>query len=467
MSDESGNKTTGGFLSGRWPLIALAGLILVSLAAVCALGYSLLGSDGLSLGDDSIDIGGADPEPTPFSQVAAGSPGSGEAIVYGISDNSTITVTLDAPLSLRLDDREFSVVPQTINPDSSWSPGISSDSAAGWVHGSIINYIMALQPSSSNMQWAQALTPGTEMVLTTQSGTDLIFEVEGTRQVPADDQSVFGQLSPGITLLLMGDGDEERLVIDGRYVISESPGASGPNENSPEIGLGEAVQLEDLQVTINNATYMPDHPDTPPGFAFFILDGVLQNTGGATIDAGTLRLILADEVGNQYALNPVASRLGNNAPLTGGFLSAGQSLLFSVGYQIPLGLSSTALNAQVVRRDTGTGVRIEIPFSGGSAAENAQINLQSVVVSEDLSSLTMSGQVTNSGAQPFVVAQADVTLRTPDGASFLILSSNPPFPWTVPGGQTLLYSVTFQRPQSADSAIFTILNQPFQLDNLR
>ena len=120
-----------------------------------------------------------------------------------------------------------------------------------------------------------------------------------------------------------------------------------------------------------------------------------------------------------------------------------------------------------MRRDTGSGARFVIPFSGSSAAEGAAITLQSVEVSEDLASMSMTGQVTNSGLQPIVIAQADVTLRTPDGASYLVMSSNPPFPWTVPSGQTLQYAVTFQRPFTADTAVFTVLNQPFQLDNLQ
>jgi hypothetical protein len=467
MSDESGNEQAGSVLAGRWPLIALVALIVVSLGAVCALGYSLLNRSGLTVGDNSSEGGEESAEPTPFTQQVGEAPADSEAIIYGISDTSTITVTLDAPLALTIADREFVVLPQTVNPDGSWSPGVSGDSSAGWVNGSIINYIMALQATNSNSELLESLAPGAELTITTQSGSDFVFEVAGTRQVAADDQSIFAQLAPGITLLLTGAGDDQRLVVDGRYVSAESPSRQGASETNPEVGLGEAVQLDGLQVRLDNVTYVPDHPDTPPGFAFFILDGQMQNTESTTVDAGTLRLSLVDEIGNQYALNPVASRLGDNAPLTGGFLSAGQSLPFTVGYQIPVGLSSTALKAQVVRQDTGSGVQFTIPFSAGGGAEAANITLQSVEVSADLANLTMTGQVTNSGEQPIIVAQSDVTLRTPDGASYLILSSNPPFPWTIPAGQTLLYAVTFQRPLTAETAVFTVLNQPFQLDGLQ
>lgn len=461
MSDENQNETSSGVLSGRGPIIALAALTMLSLAAVCALGYSLLNSNGIGLGeDDSV-------EPTPFTPPVAEVPAGNESIVYGISGNSTISVTLDIPVTLKVGERDFVVLPQTINPDGTWSPGISSDSSAGWVYGSIINYIMALQPTGENTNLLQSLTPGNELTLTTQSGADFVFEVEGSRQVPADDRGVFSQLKPGMTLVLMGEDEGERLVVDGRYVITDSPSAPGGSETNPDIGVGEPVQLDGMQVTIDNVTYMPDHPETPPGFAFFILDGTLLNTENTTVDAGTLRMVLIDESGNQYVQNPVASSLGANAPLTGGFVASGQTLPFSIGYQIPTGLSSTTLTAQVLRQDTGAGVQIKIPFSSKSAVEGANISLQSVEVSADLSSLILTGQITNGGTQPIVVAQSDVTLRTPDGASYLILSTNPPFPWTVPAGQTLLFVVTFQRPISSDTAVFTVLNQPFQLNNLR
>jgi len=121
----------------------------------------------------------------------------------------------------------------------------------------------------------------------------------------------------------------------------------------------------------------------------------------------------------------------------------------------------------VVRRDTGDQVQVNIPYSGSNAAQSTTITLTSVTVSEDLSSMTMVGQISSNGDQTVVATQDDVTLRTPDRASYLMLATNPAFPWTVPAGQTLQYAVTFQTPLNAETAVFTVLNQPFQLTNLR
>lgn len=468
MTDNDNNDNGKGFFSGPLPIIGLAVLTLLSLAAVCGLGYSLLNSgDGISLpalgGDqavptpfpESVDTGGSAPVPGAATPVA---------IVYGISDTATVSVTLDAPISLSIAERDFVVLPQSLNPDGSWTPGVSTESAAGWVFGSIINYIFGLQPTDGNTNLLNGLAPGNEIRLILQSGAEFLFEVEGSARVPRDDSSVFNQLTPGMTLVLLDENGEERQVVNGRFVQTNTAANSG---GVTQVALGEPAQLDGLQVMISNATFLPNHPDAPPGFGFLVLDGIVQNTAVAPVDVGNLQVILLDESGNQYVLNPVAARQGANTPLTGGFLTPGQPLTFSVGYQLPLGLSSTTLTARVVRRDTGAQVQIGVPFGGGSGAQNAQIALQSVEISEDLTTLVLTGQINNSGTQPLVIAREDVTLRTADGASYLILSSNPPFPWTVPAGQTLLYVVSFQRPLNADTAVFTILNQPYQLDSLR
>jgi hypothetical protein len=459
MSEESPNDTSAGFFSGRLPIIILSVLVIISLIAVCALGYSLLRS---SQGDSD---GEANGEPTPFPAVVGPAPSAGDPIVYGISDTSTVSVTLDLPASLSISGRQLPVQQVTINPDGTWSPPLANDDSAGWVYGSIINYIMAMDDSDQNRTLLESLVPGAQMILTTQSGADFVFEFESSSSVAVNDQSIFRQLTPGLTLILMEAGQDQRLVAKGRYLLTESGGASDNSSNS--VGVGETAQLSNVQFTVTGVTYHPNDPNAPPGFSFFVVDFQILNAGTTAVDVSQFQLTLIDEVGNQYALNPVAGRLGENAPLTGGFLNAGEALPLSVGYQVPDGLVSSSVTMTVVRRDTGDQVLVNIPYSGGNAAQATTITLQSVTVSEDLTSMTLTGQVINNGDQTVVITQENVTLRTPDGASYLLLATNPPFPWTVSPGQTLQYGVTFQKPQNQDTAVFTILNQPFQLTNLR
>ena len=94
------------------------------------------------------------------------------------------------------------------------------------------------------------------------------------------------------------------------------------------------------------------------------------------------------------------------------------------------------------------------------------MSLARVEVSTDLASLILGGQVTNLGTQPIVITESDVSLQTQDGSIYLLLSTNPPFPWTVPPGQTVQFFLTYQRPPT-DTAVFRVLNQGFQLTSLR
>ncbi|MDV7390957.1 hypothetical protein RZS08_06385, partial [Arthrospira platensis SPKY1] len=100
------------------------------------------------------------------------------------------------------------------------------------------------------------------------------------------------------------------------------------------------------------------------------------------------------------------------------------------------------------------------------SGQGAVITLESAAIAPDLTSLVLRGQVTNLDNQPLVIAEGDISLRTADGASYLLLSTNPAFPWATPPGQSLPFTVTFQRP-NAPTAVFTVLNQPFELSNLR
>jgi len=437
----------------------LSVLVVISLAAVCGLGYSLIRSS-----QDESD-GQVTGEPTPFPVIAGPVPSAGDPIVYGISDSSTVSVTLDVPVTLNISGRQLSVQQETINPDGTWSPPLTNESTTGWVYGSIINYIMALSDSDQNRTLMESLIPGAQMIITTQSGAEFIFEFESSSLVDVNDQTIFRQLTPAMTLILMEAGENQRLVARGRYLLTESSG--GTDGSGSIVGVGETAQLSNVQVTVTGVTYHPNDPNAPTGFSFFVVDFQILNTGPTALDVSQLQLTLVDEVGNQYALNPVASQLGVNAPLTGGFLNAGDSLSVSVGYQVPDGLISSSVTLTVVRRDTGDQVQVNIPYSGSNAAQSTTITLQSATVSADLTSMTLVGQINNNGDQTVVVTQENVTLRTPDGASYLLLATNPPFPWTVPAGQTLQYAVTFQTPLNTDTAVFTVLNQPFQLTNLR
>jgi hypothetical protein len=431
-------------------------LAVIALLAACVMGFFLLRPYLAERGQDGDTTAG---EPTPFPQTTAAV--VEQPVIVGVSESGTFSVTLDAPATLDVLDRRWAVQPQNIGVDGLWAPEVAEGNAA-WVNGTIVNYVFGLADSGENRTFLEALAPGDRFAVTTRQGVTHNFTFDSRNLVPGSDRSVFNQQSPGITVLLLGGDAAERLVVRGRYEVDTAdPGSTGA-----VVQLGETAQMGDVQISPQASSFLTNRPEAPPGFGFFLIDFTVQNVGLTAVDASAYRFVLSDELGNQYALNPVASRLGNNPPL-GGFINAGQSVTATAGYQIPAGLVSPTLTWNITAPD-GTQAQASLPFTaGGAAGQSAVISLQEATITADTNNLIIIGQVTNMGAQPLVIAAEDISLRTPAGSDYLLLATNPPFPWTVPPNQTLQFSVTYQRPIGSASAVFTILSQPFELSGLQ
>lgn len=441
------------------PALLLLGIVaVIALLAACIMGFFLLRP---YVTGENENAGGtpAAGEPTPFPQSTQQA--VGQPVIVGVSDTGTFSVTLDAPANLDILNSQWAVVPQNIGVDGLWNPEIDDESTA-WVNGTIVNYVFGLNDSEANRSLMESLAPGNQMTVTTRQGVVHTFSFDSRAQVSSSDRNVYNQQTPGITLILMDGGDDNRMVVRGRYEVA----ATSPTTGGSTIQMGETAQLGDVQITPQASSFLTNRPEAPAGFGFFLIDFVLQNVGLSAVDSSAYRFTLSDELGNQYALNPIASRLGNNPPLAG-FINAGQSVTATAGYQIPAGLVSPNLTWTITAPD-GTLVQSIVPFTaGGTAAQSAVISLQQATITSDLNNLIVVGQVTNIGVQPMVLAPEDISLRTPAGADYLLLATNPPFPWTVPPNQTLQFAVTYQRPIGSASAIFTVLGQPFELSGLQ
>ena len=439
------------------PAVLVAGAIaLVALLAVIVLSVMLY-RQGQDDGESDTAVSGT---PTPFGNSADDAFLGGEPLVVGMSDSSTISVTLDSPVTLSLPGQQFNVQTQVIGADGTWTPATDDAGTAVWVYGSVVNYLVGVPDNEENRTLLEGLQPGDEMTLATRGGARYTFSFNNRESVPVTNRDVFAQTTPGITLVLLGSEGTERLVVNGRYVVAEANSQAGN-----VVSLGETAQLENVQLTVNSTTYIADRAEIPPGFALFVVDYQIQNVGLTAIDSGSLQLELVDNLGNRYAISPLATQLGN-FPTLSGFLNANQVTQASAGFQIPLGLESDTLSWIVTNSTSGAQVYVTLPFTGGAAAAGSSVTLARVDVTTDLTGLILGGQVTNLGTQPIVITESDVALQTQDGAIYLLLSTNPPFPWTVPPGQTVQFFLTYQRPPT-DTAVFTVLNQGFQLTSLR
>lgn len=458
-ADQQPPSTPGQRLTANPALLLLGVVAVIAILAACIMGFVLLRP--MITGQDEADANTpAAGEPTPFPQTTQQA--VQQPVVVGVSDSGTISVTLDAPATLDVLGNQWAVQPQNIAVDGLWNPELDENSAA-WVNGTIVNQVFGLTDSESNRALLETLAPGQQIVVTTRQGITHTFNFDSRNVVSSSDRSVFNQQTPGLTLILLGSDDDNRLVVRGRFEVDASSQASS---GGGVIQMGETAQLGDAQFTPQASSFLTNRPEAPTGFGFFLIDFVMRNVGLSAIDTSAYRFTLSDELGNQYALNPIASRLGNNPPLVG-FINAGQSASATAGYQIPAGLISPNLTWTIAAPD-GTQLQVTLPFTaGGTAGQSAVISLQQATITPDLNNLIIVGQVTNVGVQPMVIAPEDISLRTPAGSDYLLLATNPPFPWTVPPNQTLQFAVTYQRPIGSSSAIFTILSQPFELSGLQ
>ena len=442
--------------ANRGPLMVALIAVVVGMCLLCVFGILLLRDTGVG------DIGGA--EPTPFPTPVA--VGTEDVIIVGISGSTPISLPLNAPVSLQIGGQNFAVKAEPVEENETWEPELGEGTTALWVYGTLINYIIALPDNADNRDLLENLPPGAEIQMTLRDGTRYTFAVTNRETIAADRSDIFGQNTPGITLLLLRARGDERLMVQGDFVVdATAAGASGAAAGNV-VELGETAQFGDLRLTVTEATSLFNQGQAPPGFAYFLVDFELQNTGTEPVDLGRLRFTLVDDLGNQYALNPQASQAGTYQP-PAGTLAAGETRQATAGYQLPAGLASPTLT-WIVTREGGSGeVRVTIPFAGSSeeALSNSVITLQNAEVSADGTGLVLLGQLTNGSNQSLVVNQSDVSLLS-DGTVHLMLSTNPAFPWVVPPGQTFPFSLSFQRPAGGE-AVFTILNRPYQLSGLR
>jgi hypothetical protein len=440
------------------PLLVVLAAIFGGLILLCLFAYLLLGP---ALNGDSAET---NPTPTPFSAADNARLDTGFVQVNIPGKEDPVVIQQESPSFLGIGNQEYSVQIDVIGQDGNWAPSLADEGTTSWVYGTVINYLFGIADTQINRSVMESLQPGDEIQIATKNGSVFNYTFNSREITSRTDREVFLQSTPGLTIVLLGTDGDDRMVIRGAYASAESDPETGDSSGG-NVELGEPAALGQQQVTVLGATQLYDQPNAPAGFTFFVVDHQLENNSSETVDTSRLNIVLRDDLGNQYAPSPLATQLGSYAPLTGA-VSAGDTVQASVGYALPNGL--TASSVYWVMRDnlTAEEVTITIPYAGSSTSDqNAAIVLSAADVSEDGTSLVLQGQLTNTGSEALIVTESDVSLVS-DGTVYLLLSTNPAFPWVTPPGETLIYFVSFQRPAGSE-AVFTVLNQSYLLTGLR
>ena len=444
---------------GRLVLVPLVGgiLLLTTVAAlILFLGLRRLFRTG-ETGTAIIPLEVTRLAPTPFASPLP--PTSCETII----SSGDVQVTASLPISLAVGGESFPVM--AITPPFPPSPGGGWEGSAVWLCGTVVNYVVGLEPTPENEALLDGLRPGDEVKLHLSNGAMLLFRFVERREAAANEPTVFEQLRPRLTLILESGGSTWQIGV-ADYVAETEPVQPPP----PEGALaqpGQPVRVGDAQVTVIRGHARRGEPGLLPGTMYYLVEFSVENVGAAPLDADRFSTQLQDGVGNQYLLSSEASAAGEYGPL-GGEIGAGVTAQGTAGYLVPETLAGPTL-VWTFSPQPGSELRasVSIPYQGGAgpvAGGQADVDIVDAFLDSDADVLVIEGEVWNTGDGPLTVELSDIGLTSSAGISAL-RSAAPPLPWTVQPGDVQIIELQYETPD-APTAVLTLLGYTFEIGGL-
>ena len=450
----------------RWlltvPIVAGTCLLLVAVALVLILLVrgSLPGADDEPTPTVLATV--TEPAPTTTPPGVALTPVPRPECATVISSGDT-EVAVPPPISVTVGGEDLSVL-AFVPAVQGWTYPADYSGAAAWVCGTVVNYVLELDPTPQNEQLLGSLRPGDEISLRLSNGTRLIFRFADLREVAAGDQSVLDQFRPRSTLILAKDGDEWQ-VATAEYVAEAEP-ARLPS--GTPVGLNEAARVGDVQVTVTKWHIKRDQPNQQPETMFYLVEFSIENLSTGPLNASAFSMQLQDSAGNWYLLSPTASAAGENGS-PGGEIPAGAVIQGTAGYVVPDMLRGPNL-IWTFNPKPGADAQasVSIPYQAepqSSTLEQIEVSVTDAFLSADGATVVIEGELMNAGDTPFSVALNNVSLTSSAGLSELRMAA-PPLPWSIAPGQTQIVELQYVKPD-APAALLTLLGYTFEIQGLQ
>jgi hypothetical protein len=333
-----------------------------------------------------------------------------------------------------------------------------------WVCGTVVNYVIGLEPTSEAEALITSLAPGDRIKLQLANGTVLPFRFAARQEVPAGDEEILSQRQPRLTLFLAEEDVWQVAVAD--YVAEEDPVEVAASEPSAQVG--QPITAGDARVTVSQGHARRD-ANLPSGTMYYLVEFLVDNVGDTPLSTGSFSMRLQDELGNTYLASPSASETGDYGPLSGE-LQPGASMQATAGYLVPDPLPGGNLTWTFSPRPGFEAqARIGIPYEDTalSPSSTAQIDvtMDDAFLSNDGATLIIVGEVTNGTAEPLTVEMADITLSSSSGASELVMAA-PSLPWSIEPGQAQVIELQYQRP-GASTVLLELLGYSFEIAGLQ
>jgi hypothetical protein len=359
-------------------------------------------------------------------------------------------------------DRTFDITPVAVQKGK-WPVGAGNDTSATWVFGTLVNYLIGLPNNSEYKDLLQALSEADQIALEMSDGQLVEFKFDAQQLVSPDNEEIFAQHHPGLTLLLLGDDGAQRLVVTANYDVSGEANRTVPGN---VVAINTPIEIGDVRVKVLNGRLVENAPGIPVGSAFYLVDFTAENTGVDVLNVSDFVFELMDYARQKYKLSDTASRLGPNSP-PGGQLLPGLSATFTTGFEVPSNITGPILTwifkpEAAFKGQASVAVPLVGPVPTPDPRSQARVQISQAYYTPDQSEVIVVGSVTNPTGALIPVGTADIVLSTPEGILATLNSADPVLPWRLSPGDTLDFTLSFSRLPST-AAILKILNNSFEL----
>lgn len=436
------------------PIIPIIGgmlLLLAAAALILFIGLRTLLHARESRSGMPLEVTRLAPTPT-----AAPMPATGCEMVVGSGD---VQVAMPLPISLTVGSRSFAVVAVTPGPGEYPS---GQAGTVGWVCGTVVNYVIGLEPLAENEALLTGLRPGDGISLLFSNGAEFSFRFTEQREAATYDASVLDQFRPSLTLIVEKASGGWRIAT--ADYVAQTRSAQLPPETL--VQPGQPVRAGDAQVTVVRGHAERDVAGLAPETMVYLVEFTVENVGTAPLDANVFNMELRDGLGNTYLLSPAASAFGESGVL-GGEIAPGAVAQGSAGYLVPDTLVGplTWIFSPRPGAEPRAGVSIpyEAPTTGGVG--QAQVSLTDAFLSSDGALLLIEGEVRNVGNGPLTVELSDISLSSSAGMGSLRAAA-PPLPWVIQPGQVQIIELQYERP-AAPTVLLTVKGFSFEIAGLQ
>lgn len=375
-----------------------------------------------------------------------------------VAEIGNAEISLPVPVSLEVGGYTFPVQSAAVEGGAWGSP--SDAGTALWAHGTVIHYVLGLPPAEEHQALLDKLAEGDEIVLHLSSGARLTFRVVQKKTVSPDDPALFAQTRPGLTLVVLGEGERPAVVADFRELVEPTPPAGGPTA-----GPGQPVQVGTARVTVVEGHAERGIPDLPVGTVVYFVEVTVENGGTVGLSPRDFSAELLDADGNRYLPSPSLAGKGKYGSLPEE-VPAGGRAEGTFAYVIPEAVAGPTLTwvfgpqaASELR------ARFSLPYAPPPAVRGeAEVEVTQAFLGEGGTVLHIVARVRNRGSAPLEVTEGDISLSSRAGPTELQVAA-PPLPWEIGAGQEREVELQFARPR-ASSCVVTILGYTFEISGL-